>query len=295
MGTFSHPSAASWLGVLAVVVSAALGAGVVAWAKPAAAAPPGEPAQAYTALVSQADAMAERLQRVTQKHEALRASLSRVPDASPKEKADALRRNHELAARLAQLEAVLRKLAAAHGNDASAASLRDKLAEARKRLDDLVKQQAAAGAEQGADANGFIRQAFPDTKPLMGIWLVKNRVVPVTKDYFSGRLEQRRLSDSGRIVPVAVISRVGDGEPAADAVKPGGMLDKLLATTATKEGFISVAVCADSIAALRLVAPYLARRGLAYAWDTAKDQTIVQRLDDTGGGSDAGPWISRHR
>jgi hypothetical protein len=264
-----------------------------------AAAPPRATSEAYSALVSQAAALAERLQRTAQKNEALQTSLAKVPDASPKEKADPLRRNRALAAKLAQLEAVLSKEAASLGNDVSATALKAKLAEADKRLDELVKQQAAAAAaaEQVVDSKGFEVQVQPQTKAFMGLWLVKNRVVPVTKDYFTGRLEQRRLANSGKVVRVALISRVSDGEPVAEAVKPGGLLDKLLVTVNTKQSYISVAVCADSIAALRLLAPYLAKRGLAYAWDTAKDQTMVQRLDDDGdgGGSDAGPWISSHR
>lgn len=237
------------------------------------------PGDDFAALGALADAMAARLQRVQQRQETLRLSLSSIPEASREEMLAALKKNRQLASAAARLEALHASLAPPSGAATSIADLQKAAAEAQARRDEWVRKQAKAdGDAAAAPAGGLVvEESVGDLKPVT-VKLVKNRVVPLTGEFFNARVARARLP-SGELVPVRVVSRVRDGEAVADALVAGGLVDKLLDKADASKSYLRILVCADSIAAYRLLALHVAKRGFAYSWDTSKDEDIVQRTD----------------
>ena len=226
-----------------------------------------------------------RLSHVRQAYERLTVAAAPLDRPAEAERAPADRP----AARLAALQAVL--AASGRGAGASVADLERRVTEATRQRDALAERQAALLASRNAESNA---KGLAEDAPLRGLagvqfTLVKNRVVPLEVPFYSVQRTQLRDSRTGQTVDGAVITRVQDGELADDALRPNGVLDSRLKNADPTKQYVMLAVCADSVAAFRLVSAELSRRGFAWAWDTARDERILLRMSAIGSGNGAAP------
>lgn len=245
---------------------------------------PPTPNEAFADLTGRVNGLAARLQQLHQRHEALRARVEAIPETSRKDMIKDLKKTQQLARALTRLESLYAPLAKTRGSATSIAELKKAAADALSKRDELVRKQAEAGAGTPPESEGFgLPVAIPKgkMKPI-ALKLVKNRVVPLTNEYFTSRADQARLP-SGEVVNVRVIARVRDGETLADALRKGGLVDKLLSKAKTKDNYVLMLVCVDSIAAYRQLAMHVAKRGYAYSWDTSKDTDVILRVGDSPG------------
>jgi len=189
--------------------------------------------------------------------------------------------NKTLALRLAAFE---RELATLTTNDSrtsvSIADLQKELTEAEEARDRLAKIQSERMNELASTngTKGLRRElVLKDLDPIT-IKLVKNRVVPMMEPFYNVRRGKLKLALTGESVDGVIISRVHDGESAANAIRPGGLLDTLLSNADPKKKYFRLLVCADSVSAFRAIPEVISRRGFAYSWDTANDEDILRPL-----------------
>jgi hypothetical protein len=236
--------------------------------------------------VPDSQSLAERIQVNSQRLEAtqqldnrLRQMLASVPQPSPEALTSARAKNQQLALALAAAEKALKDFQKDNPtNSTSVPDLEKELSDAEQERDRLVKKQADELSSRNPTngSKGLLREVvLQDLKPIP-IMLVKNRVVPIMDPFFSARAARLKLALTGQIVDGVVISRVHDGEPIGNAVRPGGLLDSFLKKSDAAKSYFKFIVCADSIAAFQKAVEAVSARGFAYAWDTGKDEDITQ-------------------
>jgi hypothetical protein len=233
-------------------------------------------------LANRVQTNAWRLQQTQQLDNQLRQQLASLTHPDEDALANVIEQNKALRLRLLDLEKKFAELKVTNSNQAiSIADLEKELMDAEKERDRLVKKQSdlltVLSSTNGT--KGLRRELLlKDLEPIT-IKLVKNRLVPMMEPFYSSRRGKLKVALSGELIDGIVISRVHDGESAANAVRPGGLLDTLLSKADPKKNYFRLLVCADSISAFQIVPQAVSKRGFAYSWDTAKDEDIVQSLD----------------
>lgn len=206
--------------------------------------------------------------------EALRKKLENLSS----EYATALRDAEELRARIE----VLRKAMSATNvpTITSLAELTTRLAAAKAELDRKAKEdanlQAKVNGGKKSDGLGVFKPMADDMRPV-GVFLVKNQVVPVKSPYF--------LGESWGGIRVAV--RKKDGEPIGQSLRLGGMLESMARDADPKTQYFHFLVCSDSISAFDAAVKFVRKNNFRYVWDVIEDKAIP--MGSGGGDPPEGP------
>ncbi len=240
-----------------------------------------------TVAVQDNQALAGRIQRNAQRVDETQRLDDRVAQllvSIPQPSANALDsarlKNQQLALARSQAEKAFSEFQKANPtNSNSVMDLQKQLEVAERERDQLVHQQTAELTPNSTNGGKGLRRevALHDLKPIM-IMLVKNRVVPMMVPFFSIQRGRLKMALTGETVDGIVASRVHDGESIGNAVRPGGLLDAFLKKSNPATSYFKFVVCSDSVLAFHKAMEAVTSRGFAYAWDTGKDQDIMQAL-----------------
>lgn len=233
------------------------------------------------ALTDRIQHNSQRMDVAQQTDDRLSQMLASIPSPSQGEVDDAQRKSEQLVLALAAAENTLQNLQKADPVFTnSVANLEKRLADVQKERNDLNdKLTQLSVTNSTSETNGLEHEVLLQNLQPIPILLVENRVVPIMAPFYDIESGNLKVALTGEIVPGIVATRVDDGESIANAVQPGGLLDALAKRSDPATAYFKFIVCSDSVLAFQKAVQAVTSRGFAYAWDTGKDQNIMQRTD----------------
>lgn len=186
----------------------------------------------------------------------------------------------ELEWQVAELREALEAKQEEKATDKTSDELRKQIARDEKERDRLAEAIAKLQERLGKNRNGRgrgVNRLARNMTPVNAL-IFKNRIVPVHEPYYKVELI---WTGSG---VARIITRVQDGEPVAQAFRPGGCLDSILAELADinpDKRYVKFFVCPDSVSAFRAAAKACKEQGLRVAWAPGQDEPF-----EYGGGGD---------